>query len=38
MKVLVTGASGFLGLALSKALVARGGEVLATDVRQETLF
>jgi nucleoside-diphosphate-sugar epimerase len=34
MKVLVTGASGFLGFALSKVLVARGGEALATDVCQ----
>ena len=34
MKILVTGAGGFIGLALCEALAARGDEVLATDIRQ----
>lgn len=34
MKILVTGAAGFIGAALSKALVARGDKVLAMDVRR----
>jgi nucleoside-diphosphate-sugar epimerase len=34
MKVLVTGAAGFIGFALAKALAARGDKVLATDIRQ----
>ena len=31
-RVLVTGASGFIGLGATEALLARGDEVLATDV------
>lgn len=34
MKVLVTGAGGFVGLALCRALVARGDTVLAIDIRE----
>ncbi len=31
-RILVTGASGFIGFAVSEALIARGDEVLATDI------